>query len=410
MSSAVDRNFESESTQRHHTTIQQRHHIAEDSSSPNVTREQSRDIDEFVTNSSILGVSFKLHTDTSEILPESSFAITSTQSTSTIRDLTSDPKSIDTTAAHIDDLRSSADHSVLRSNNTEVLNPEVTLEGPTLDSNPTDISSSSQQSSETSLFLEERTTPRTKYDQSSTTQVSSHAASVSTQYTEHSFISTSTLEANISEHILSTNAREKQTSVSISSKYAWKTSESGSTLHNRAVSTAKMFSESSEKPLENREPGGSPVVGSAVGATVAGLALIAVVCVLLIVYRKTRRKSFELADQDLKDYRTLMKQPKHNPTTDGLSTPYGALPYSPFAEVISEDGCSSPFSAANFRARFDYEPNETSNKRFESPTDIALEDLGEPYSSGYSEAYSVNTFRPNAQNTTEIQSENTNEV
>lgn len=124
-------------------------------------------------------------------------------------------------------------------------------------------------------------------------------------------------------------------------------------------------------------------------------------------------RSCDLADQDLKDYRSLMKMPSRIQTTDGFTTPYGAHPYSPFVEFTADDGSDSPFSATNFRARFDHEPNGTStqNNGFESEKEIPLQELCEPSSAaGYSEAFSVDTFRPNRQNTADTQSEATNVV
>lgn len=125
-------------------------------------------------------------------------------------------------------------------------------------------------------------------------------------------------------------------------------------------------------------------------------------------------RSCDLADQDLKDYRSLMKIPSRSQTNDGFTAPCGAFQYSPFAELTTEDGSNSSFSATNFRARFDHEPNGTSTTQkngSESEKEIPLQELSEPPSAaGYSEAFSVDTFRPSRQHTADTQLEATNVV
>lgn len=111
-----------------------------------------------------------------------------------------------------------------------------------------------------------------------------------------------------------------------------------------------------------------------------------------------------------------MKSPSRSQTTDGFTAPvYGAHSYSPFVEFTGEDDSNSPFSATNFRARFDHEPNGTSTQKngFESETEIPLPELCQPSSAaaaGYSESFSVDTFRPSRQNTADTQSEATHVV
>lgn len=273
----------SETTQSYHTITQQGQDIARDSTPTHadvvfVSEQQSRDTDELVTLSSMSDVTSRLDLGVSEKLTQSSNTTTSIDSTSKAIGLTSDDSNLlmNSATVAVDGVRSSADHSQLRLNDAS--SAGVTFFGRfSLDSTTTAYTRAiAHESSEAD-------------NKTSSTQVPSDDDAVSTQYNSHTFISTSTLDAEISEHaVSSTDAQEDPVLIGTFSPYAWKTREAENTFQSGSTSSAERLSLSSEKPPEG--PGTSAVTGYAIGATAAGLVLIAILCVVVIIYRRRRRK------------------------------------------------------------------------------------------------------------------------
>lgn len=264
---------ESETTHSYHTTTQQGQHIGQNSSTPTHadfafdSRQQSRYTDELVTLSSMSDVTSKQSSNTI------TNTITSIDSTSKAHDPTSgDYNRMSTAAVAVDGVRSFADHSQSRLNDTS--SAGVTF---SLDSTAAYTGATAHASSETD-------------NRTSSAQVPSDDDAVSTQYNKHAFTSTSTLDAKFSEHTVSTDAQEDPVIIGTSSQYAWKTSEAGNTFQSGSATSAERLSPSSENPPESEGPGTSAVTGYAIGAAITGVVLIVILCVVVIIYRRRRRK------------------------------------------------------------------------------------------------------------------------
>lgn len=280
--STIKNDPQSETTRSYHTVTQQRQDIARDSTPTHadfvfVSQQQSRDTDELVTLSSMSDVTSKLDLGVSERLTQSSNTITNIDSTSKAIGPTSDDSNLfmSSATAAVGGVRSSADHS------QSILN-DASSAGVTF------FGRSSPDSTTTAYTRAIAHESSEADNKTSSTQVPSDDDAVGTQYNNHTFIGTSTLDAEISEHAVSTDAQEDTVLIGTFSPYAWKTREAENTIQSGSTSSAERLSRSSEKPSEG--PGTSAVTGYAIGATVAGLVLIAILCVVVIIYRRRRRK------------------------------------------------------------------------------------------------------------------------
>lgn len=400
-----------ESTQRDDATTEQNNSDDDTSIHTDVVTQQGSLEGDAVTSSSTLVDSSKLQTDSSK---EEESTVTPTRSTRRILSTTEvrdEPSTSNLTPSTSPDgvISTTTDRSDLKSSATLVSTNDVTSTDSSTEPASTGLRQSSQQSTDAvSLIPEESTTPPDEPDPGLET---SSKVPVSSHLTEHRSL---ILDSQSVDSYASTQTRKESgasTSTSTTRQHTWKTSTAASSSSTFQPSMVISTEDEVSGSVEGTK-GGSGAVGYAVGATVSCLLLIVIIISILFIYRKARKKTHGFADQDVTDYRSLVKSPTKRQDKDGSSAPFEAFPSLPIEGIREEEIANDiPLSASNFRApHFEAQLNGSKQKETpESAKEIPMEDISETCARN-SESYFFNSFKPSHPNTTEIQYESSSEV